>query len=210
MSQRKRLCSDKASNLSIKQFFSSKPKTPAVAALNLETAIANSTTSSTVGILDLICSKRFLFSLYLLNAILKHLNKLSMLFQKGSFNFSHIQSALSLCQKEIKKIADSDQVINSLKVDWGTISKFLPKSQNQFLGDIALIRFTVKTYCEALLRNLKDRFPKPEVLFAFRIFDVNEILLDAHLRQCYGNHDLQLLLSRFGVASAEKKLENTK
>ena len=47
MSQRKCLCSDKASNLSIKQFFSSKPKTPAVAALNLETAIANSTTSST-------------------------------------------------------------------------------------------------------------------------------------------------------------------
>ena len=78
-----------------------------------------------------------------------------MLFQKGSFNFSHIQSALSLCQKEIKNIADSDQVINSLKVDWGTISKFLPKSQNQFLeDDIELIRFTVKTYCEALLLNL--------------------------------------------------------
>ena len=91
-----------------------------------------------------------------------------MLFQKGSFNFSHIQSALSLCQKEIKNIADSDQVINSLKVDWGTISKFLPKSQNQFPeDDIELIRFTVKTYCEALLRNLKDRFPEPEVLFAF-------------------------------------------
>ena len=80
-------------------------------------------------VLDLICSKRFLFSLYLLNAVLKHL-KLSVLFQKGSFNFSHIQTALSLCQKEIKNIADSDQVINSLKVDWGTISKFLPKSQS--------------------------------------------------------------------------------
>ena len=62
------------------------------------------------GILDLICSKLFLFSLYLLNAVLKHLNKLSMLLQKGSFNFSHIQSSLSLCQKEIKNIADSDQV----------------------------------------------------------------------------------------------------
>ena len=164
-----------------------------------------------VGILDFICSKRFLFSLYLLNAVLKHLNKLSMLFQKGSFNFSHIQSALSLCQKEIKNIAHSDQVINSFKVDWGMISKFLPKSQNLFLeDDIELIRFTVKMYCEALLRNLKNRFPEPEGLFAFRIFDVNEIPVDAHLRQCYGNHDLQLLLSRFGVASAEKKLENTK
>ena len=74
---------------------------------------------------------------------------------------------------EEKNIADSDQVINSLKVDWGTISKFLPKSQNQFLeDDIELIRFTVKTYCEALLRNLKDRFPESEILFAFRIFDV--------------------------------------
>ena len=45
MSQRKRLSSDKPNNRSIKQFFSSKPKTR-TAALTPETASANSITSS--------------------------------------------------------------------------------------------------------------------------------------------------------------------
>ena len=51
MSQRKRLSSDKPNNRSIKQFFSSKPKTSA-AALTPETASANSTTNSDCGLLN--------------------------------------------------------------------------------------------------------------------------------------------------------------
>lgn len=118
-----------------------------------------------VGILHLICSKRCLFSLYLLNAALVHLNKLSLLFQKGSFHFSHMQSALSICKKEIRSIANSDQVLNSLKLDWENISKILPRSQNTLLeDDFKLLRFTTETYCEALLCNLEERFPEPEVL----------------------------------------------
>ena len=160
------------------------------------------------GILHLICSKRFLFSLYLLNAALVHLNKLSLLFQKGSFNFSHMQSALSICKKEMRSIANSDQVLNSLKLDWEKISKILPRSQNALLeDDVKLLRFTTETYCDALLCNLEERFPEPEVLFAFRIFDAKEIPLDAPQRQLYGNDDLQLLIRRFDIVPAEQTLK---
>ena len=121
-----------------------------------------------ISILQLICTKRFLISLYLLNAALEHLNKLSMLFQKGSFNFSHIQSALATCKNEIRNLTDLNHVANCLKLDWNKIAKILPSSQNDLHeDDIELIQATTKTYCEALIRNLDDRFPEPEVLFAF-------------------------------------------
>ena len=185
-----------------------------------------------IGILQLIYTKRFLISLYLLNAALKHLNKLSMLFQKGSFNFSHIQSALTICQNEIRNFTDLNHVVNSLKLDWNKIAKILPNSQNELLeddieliksttkiycealiqnleDDIELIKSTTKIYCEALIHNLDDCFPESEVLFDFRIFDVKEIPLDAYKRQLYGNHNLQLLISRFLVTgtSAEQVLK---
>jgi len=46
-----------------------------------------------------------------------------------------MQSALSLFRKEIRNIADSDQVINSLKRDWEKISKMFPTSQNEVIED---------------------------------------------------------------------------
>ena len=48
------------------------------------------------------------------------------------------------------------------------------------------------------------------ILFAFRIFHIKEISLDAHQRRLYDNHDLQLLINRFRVISAERivKVEN--
>ena len=159
-----------------------------------------------VGIIHLICTKHFLFSLYLLHTALEHLNKLSLLFQKGSFHFSHLQSAPAFCKKEIRNIVDSDQVINSLKLDWEKISKILPAIQKDlYEDDVKQIRCTTKTYCEALLQNLEDRFLEPQILFAFRIFDAKEI--DANQRHLYGNQDLKLLIKRFKVASDEKILK---
>ena len=48
------------------------------------------------------------------------------------------------------------------------------------------------------------------ILFTFLIFDIEEISLDAHQLRLYGNHDLQLLINRFRVTSAERivKVEN--
>ena len=88
-----------------------------------------------VGILHLIYTKHFLFSLNLLHIALEHLNKLSLLFQKRSFRFSHLQSALAFRKKEIRNIANSDQVINSLKLDWEKISKILPATQKDLNKD---------------------------------------------------------------------------
>ena len=88
----------------------------------------------------------FLFSFWLLHAALEHPNEMSLLFQKGSFHFPQVQSALLLCQKEAKNIADADHVINSLKLEWEKISKFLPSLHNDYLSNgFKLIRFTAKT-----------------------------------------------------------------
>ena len=70
-----------------------------------------------IGVLQLSCSKHFFISCYLLNAVLEHPKKISMLFQKRNFNFSHVQSALSISQKKITNLVDSDWVVNSLKFD---------------------------------------------------------------------------------------------
>ena len=103
-----------------------------------------------------------------------------MLFQKAGFNFSYIQLALTIYKNEIRNLTDSNHVESSLKLDWNKIAKIILNSQNElFEDDIKLIQSTTKTYCEALIHNLDDRFPEPEVLFAFRIFDVKEIPLDA-------------------------------
>ena len=84
----------------------------------------------------------------------------------------------------------------------------MPATQKDlYEDDVKQIRCTTKTYCEALLRNLEDRFPEPQILFAFRIFDAKEIPLDANQRQLYGNQDLKLLIKRFKVASDEKILK---
>ena len=118
-----------------------------------------------------------------------------------------MQSALSLCEKEIRSIADSDLVINSLKLDLEKISKILPSSQNElFEDDFTLIRCITKTRCEILLQILWDRFFEPELLFAFRIFNAKEIL-NANQRQLYENHDLKLLITRFNVVSSEQILK---
>ena len=77
-----------------------------------------------------------------------------------------------------------------------------------FYEDVKQIRCATKTYCEASLRNLEDRFPEHQILFAFRIFDAKEIPLDANQRQLYGNQDLKLLIKRFKVASDEKILND--
>ena len=67
----------------------------------------------------------------------------------------------------------------------------------------ALPKHTVKLCYE----SLKDRFPEPQIQFAFCIFDVKEIPLDANQRQLYGNQDLKVLIIRFKVASDEKILK---
>ena len=84
----------------------------------------------------------------------------------------------------------------------------MPAAQKDlYEDDVKQIRCTTKTYCEALLRNLKDRFPEPQILFAFRIFDAKEIPLDANQWQLYANQNLKLLIKRFKVASDEKILK---
>ena len=84
----------------------------------------------------------------------------------------------------------------------------MPISQNEpFEDDFKLTQCTTKTYCEALLQNLEDHFPEPEVLFAFRIFNAKKFPLDANQGQLYENCDLKLLIIRFNVASSRQILK---
>ena len=167
--------------------------------------------STAKGLLIMIGSKRFIFSLYLLASVLEPLDILSRIFQATSFNFSHVQSTLFICKKNIKEIADSNQVVEYLKSDWQKLCKILPVSQKEFTEpDYETVRSNTKKYCSELIKHIDERFPEPEVLFAFRIFDKREIPGDVKQRKIYGNFHLRLLLQRFQVVPVDKfeKVEN--
>lgn len=154
-----------------------------------------------IGLLQLITKKSFIFTLYILSEALTHLNVLSQLFQSGDFSFSHVSSAVSSCKAKISSISESDKVVSAIKKDWSKISQILPDGQELTLSDIDYVRAKCKCYCSALLANIDARFPEPEVLFAFRIFDALEIPEDVGNRREYGNEDLELLLNRFKITS---------
>ena len=155
-----------------------------------------------IGILKMICTKSFIFSLNLLSCALKYLNRLCLLFQDGNFNFSHVKSTLTECIQGISNLERSGEVVKAVEEEWSNISIILPDNEKLLQGsDINKIKELTTKYCKALIDNINERFPEPETLFAFRIFDRNDIPQDSERRKAYGNADLRLLFNRFHISS---------
>ena len=103
---------------------------------------------------------------------------------------------------KISNIVCNDEVVTSFKKDWEKISKILPPSQNGLNEeDLENIRTMAKNYCDSLLKSLDERFPEPQVLCAFRIFEIREIPSDPEKRKAFGNKELKLLLDRFNIST---------
>ena len=60
------------------------------------------------------------------------------------------------------------------------------------------------TYCQALLTSIEHRFPEPDVLTAFRVFDPNRIPEQRADRRSYADSDLNTLCAKFDIEDPGK------
>ena len=127
--------------------------------------------------------------IYLLSAVLPHLTILSLIFQGGKLNFFQVSTSVTWCNDAITRIRDDQVVIADLESDWHRFAEELGE-----LGDRdreSTKRMTV-AYCNSLLDNLKDRFPEPEVVSAFIIFD------PSYCPEKRKEREIRILIDRFG------------
>ena len=146
--------------------------------------------------------KSFVFVLYLLDTVLPYLSALSKIFQAKTLNFAHMQHALDMCRDQI---ADADRNHNprkNLQEDWQL--RFQLILGNWTTDDSNSMDCMTTTYCEALLKSISHRFPEPEILTAFSVFDPNRIPKQRDDRRSYADADLDLLCSKFNIQDPGK------
>jgi hypothetical protein len=125
-----------------------------------------------VGILSKIKSKDFLIALHVLNAALPHLSALSKLFQQGDLNFAQIEPALIVCKSQLVALDTDETPWANMSRDWARFSEELGPLNDR---DRQQISSLTKRYIGQTLLNIDDRFPEPEILGAFKIFDPAEV-----------------------------------
>ena len=117
----------------------------------------------------------FVASVYLLSDIQPHLSRLSELFQQRSIDFSQLHTHIS----------NSISVLETLKNQDGPNLK---KLETVFTAELSSCRITVEekdpenfqknvweAYINAIIANLKSRFPDMAIITSFGIFDPSQI-----------------------------------
>ena len=93
-----------------------------------------------------------------------------------------------------------DEAVETPKSDWSRLAAGLPEKMKTLTeNDLNNLRHLANIYCQSLLDNLHDRFPQPEVLSAFRLFDPKEIPLAPEDRDRFVVAQLDILLDKFGA-----------
>lgn len=148
-----------------------------------------------IGTLHLCREKTFVQVLYLLSAVLPHLTSLSLIFQGDQLNFAQVSASVACCNNAITGVREDQVVVANLERDWHLFADELGELSEK---DRESTKRLTTAYCNALLDNLKDRFPEPEIVSAFIIFDPGYCPEKREERQKYGERELQILLDRFG------------
>ena len=104
---------------------------------------------------------------------MKKLKKLCLIFQSGDLNCSQITSELYECVEGIKELQDGAEVCKSLRSSWYKYQSDLGEFTD---SDAQMAKQLASEYCLKLIDNLHDRFPQPELITAFKIFDPNQVL----------------------------------
>ena len=113
-----------------------------------------------------------------------------------------MQHALDICQGQIADAERYHEPRKTLQKDW-------QRYFQQVLGDWtdddcdSMDRLTT-SYCEALKTSLSHRFPEPDILTAFRIFDPNRIPMQRADRLSYADADLDTLCAKFEISDPGK------
>ena len=147
------------------------------------------------GILRITRDKRFIICLHLLEPAVKKLKKLCLIFQSGDLNCSQITSELYECVEGIKELQDGAEVCKSLRSSWYKYQSDLGEFTD---SDAQMAKQLVSEYCLKLIDNLHDRFPQPELITAFKIFDPNQVPSDSIILKKYGEEYIRKIYTVFG------------
>ena len=143
--------------------------------------------------------------LYLLHAVLPILAELSLIFQTGDLNFSQIPASLQICRNRIGEVSQTGSASATLENEWQKYVPFLNGDHRTLSkDDICFMDGLTWEYCTALLQSLRHRFPEPEVLGAFSIFDHHLLPQKLEDRKAFGNDMLNILLNKFSSLLEDK------
>nr|XP_006823127.1 PREDICTED: uncharacterized protein LOC100368807 [Saccoglossus kowalevskii] len=154
----------------------------------------------------------FIATLYLLSDVLPHLTKLSLLFQRRYLDLSLIDPVLSSTITIISQLIHHEGEYTRSVDD--VITNFEP--QLPVVEDTKKAQFKAKIYypyIEAVIKNLKERFPDVKLIDAFTIFDSSlitksheDVIEDASqkeklevyiIRVVWSDHTTQIVYRRY-------------
>jgi len=133
-----------------------------------------------------------------LSDVLPHLSHLSQIFQKENVDLSLIQPCLKTTIDTISKYKGSAGP-NLSKVDQVLSTELEAFSIEATSAQKEAFKSNIQAkYIEAIVNELRDRFPHVELLGAFSIFDPQNLPSDDELLSTYGQDKLDILSAAYG------------
>jgi hypothetical protein len=164
---------------------------------------------SAIGLLKLISTKNFIFSLYILHEILPILSKLSLYFQKSASQCSEAEKMISISKAQLKEIEEKNIITLLINNDFGKYENICQDKFNE--NDNQNIKSVVHTYIELLIKEIDFRFPEPQVFSSLSRL-LNPQLMPTNIleREKYGIFDLDFLIKRFSNFISRDEIEEIK
>jgi len=145
-------------------------------------------------LLDATKTKSFILIMHIMHHAVSQLKSLSLVFQSGELNFSHIQPSLEECEWTFERYSDGIEIWSEIKSAWH-------RYENQIGSLVEKDELFVKSVCNKyfslLIDSIYERFPDCELLSAFKIFDAVSYPDDLEIRRSFGHKDLKVLFSKY-------------
>lgn len=119
----------------------------------------------------------FLYILLFMYDVTERLKKLLMIFQEKSFNFTRFKDALGLCIENLKTMKEFPDISEYQNISL-EIKKFADKRSlhySLFLDPSLNSKQLRINLIEEILQNIYVRFDHKDIIFAFSIYDSNNI-----------------------------------
>ena len=162
-----------------------------------------------VGLLTLCKTYKFVATLMLMSDILSHVNKLSLLFQMETIDFSTVNSLVETCIKEVKKLKSNpgpamkstDSVIKHQEEQQIPISGLTERNKKHFKDEIQ------DKYCNVLVEHLEKRFPDLPLIKSFQLFDPKQIPSSLEEIETCGDNFISELCDHYNIDNCTGKQE---
>ena len=156
---------------------------------------------------SLLCySTFFVASLSLFADVLSHVGKLSQIMQNSTLDFSVLQPVIDSC---IHCVEDQKNTPGKYMSDLRDLIQHLDESGHHIHVEVndrvkGMFDSQVKLpYLEALVKNLRDRFPCVDVISSFHIFNPAQLPSEESALYQYGVTELDCLLDHYSSSPLE-------